>query len=132
MRKERPRKDFKAPVNTWQQTLKMYRSFDDYVRDYPEAECYRALITRSTDLSRLIIFESPVRAFSGSLPGSFYWIEFFKRRDGLYYIRVEGCDDCCLEKCIPEKDIDNEIMEITTQEFYTFKWFEENGYVYGD
>jgi hypothetical protein len=136
MRKDRPRKDFEIPLNKWQKTLTNYISFDDYVKDYPEGESFRAWITADSK-ERLVIIQSTVEVFSGSLPGCFYWVT--NTRSYVNYkghtipsrVFVHGSDDGCLEKEVPEEELDEEFEDMLAFEHFDMSWFEERGYQYG-
>ena len=118
-------------------TLRHYTSFDDYVKDFPEGEQFRHWITRDAN-KYLVIFESRASAFSGPLPGGFYWafsIDSYINYKGMFIgcrVMVMGCDDGCCEKFIDCDKIANEMEEITTVEHRDFSWFHERGYEFGD
>lgn len=111
--------------------LKVYTSFNDYVADHPDSEHFRNWLTHFGEEPDLIIFESPVRAFSGALPGSFYWVCTAEMRDKHARVIIQGCDDGMLVL-----DVNNieealaEVKEIPLQDFHTFEWFEKRGYQY--
>lgn len=118
-------------------TMRHYTSFDDYVKDFPEGEHFRAWIT-SDAKDKLVIFESRWQGFSGWLPGGFYWVHnapSYVNYKGITVpcrIFVEGSDDGCLSKNIDCDQVEHEFEEIMTIEHRDMSWFEQNGYEYGD
>jgi hypothetical protein len=120
---------FSYPDN-YKVMLASYTNFNDYVSSHPEGESFRKWLTRDGH-DNIVIFESPVRAFSGPLPDGFYWACIAEMRDKTARVIIQGCDDGMLVN-----DFDTlveatlELEEIAFHDFYSFSWFEDRGYEY--
>lgn len=91
-----------------------YRSFDAYVKDYPEGESHRNWITNFGKLASdgLLIFTGD--GTHSGITGGFLWATLSKRwerKDNKYvptsdwYVHVHDCDDGLIFKEFPTKEL---------------------------
>ena len=115
--------------DVYERQFKAYTDFDEYVFNYPEAEIFRNWMRTSKD--KIVIFESPVTAFSGALPGGFYWACIVEMRDGTFRVIIQGCDDGMLVKDLNAMgSAISELNAIYNENISSFVWFKIRGYKY--
>jgi hypothetical protein len=104
----------------------VFKNFNDYVEQYPQAESFRQWITNKNNNTCILIKSNDKYDFL--FPGGYLWVSIVNYKKGPTVVKVNNADDCSIEK--PTDNPNHDIEDLINLAPFKMSELRDFGYDY--